>query len=183
MTSQSKVIIIFFYFSLYLWRSYHIPMHIRVICKVSWWGGGARMASFISIIADQTLKKENLQSKITGTQTSFSINFGGKLSFVLSFLVSWAPPLLLHYIHFCIYIYIFASPTFTTTIISLEHCALNAEFQHFILRFNKMWLLLISWGGGGGEGKGSRILFCYFLGLMDLFEWWTTEKQTTLAAY
>jgi hypothetical protein len=38
--------------------------------------------------------------------------------------------------------YIFIVPTCTTTIISLEPCAyLNDEFQHFILRFNKMSLL------------------------------------------
>jgi hypothetical protein len=29
----------------------------------------------------------------------------------------------------------FTAPNCTTTIISLEPCALNAEFQHFILRF------------------------------------------------
>jgi len=34
--------------------------------------------------------------------------------------------------------YIFTAPTRTTTIITLEPCALNAEFQHFILRFNKI---------------------------------------------
>jgi hypothetical protein len=33
--------------------------------------------------------------------------------------------------------YIFTTPTCTTTICILESCALNAEFQHFILRFNK----------------------------------------------
>jgi hypothetical protein len=37
--------------------------------------------------------------------------------------------------------YIFTAPTCTTTIITLEPCALNAEFQHFILRFNKFSLL------------------------------------------
>jgi hypothetical protein len=35
--------------------------------------------------------------------------------------------------------YIFTAPTCTTTIITLEPCALNAEFQHFILRFNKIF--------------------------------------------
>jgi len=37
--------------------------------------------------------------------------------------------------------YIFTAPICTTTIISLEPCALNAEYQHFILRFVKMSLL------------------------------------------
>jgi hypothetical protein len=30
----------------------------------------------------------------------------------------------------------------TTTILTLEPCALNAEFHHFILRFNKNFLIL-----------------------------------------
>ncbi len=38
---------------------------------------------------------------------------------------------------------IFTAPNCTTTIISLELCTLNAEFQHFILRLNKMSLV---WG-------------------------------------
>jgi len=33
--------------------------------------------------------------------------------------------------------YSFTAPTSRTTIISLEPCALNAEFQHFILDFIK----------------------------------------------
>jgi len=32
--------------------------------------------------------------------------------------------------------YIFTAPTYTTTIITLEPCALNAEFQHFILKIS-----------------------------------------------
>ncbi len=52
--------------------------------------------------------------------------------------------------------YIFTAPTCTTTIITLEPCALNAEFQHFILRFNKNFLtLLIPLKQGiGGEREG-----------------------------
>ncbi len=56
------------------------------------------------------------------TQTSF----GGKLSFIPSFRF----PERLH----CCYIYFHYAPTYTTTIITLEPCALNAEFQHFILK-------------------------------------------------
>jgi hypothetical protein len=37
--------------------------------------------------------------------------------------------------------YIFTAPNCITTLISLGPCALNAEFQHFILRFSKMSLL------------------------------------------
>ncbi len=60
-----------------------------------------------------------LESKITGTQTSLSINYGGKLSFILFFLFSQAPLLLL--------LYILATPTYTTTITTLKPCALNTE--------------------------------------------------------
>jgi hypothetical protein len=68
-------------------------------------------------------------------QTSFSTNFGGKLSFIPS-----CPfPERLH----CCYRFFFTAPTCTSTIITLEPCALNAEFQHFILRYNKFSLL---WG-------------------------------------
>jgi hypothetical protein len=43
------------------------------------------------------------------------------------------------------------------TVISLELCALNAGFQHFILRFNKMSLLADTTERGvgvkGGQGE------------------------------
>jgi hypothetical protein len=62
-----------------------------------------------------------LQSEITGTQTKFSTNIGGKLSFILSLLSPSAIPLLL------LLQQIFSMlPNCTTTIISLEPCALNA---------------------------------------------------------
>jgi hypothetical protein len=77
------------------------------------------MTSF-GIIGHQTCNgTENFRNQIAWTQTSFSTNFGGKLSFVLSFLF----PERLH----CRY-YIFTAPTCTTTIITLEPCALNVEF-------------------------------------------------------
>jgi hypothetical protein len=37
--------------------------------------------------------------------------------------------------------YIFIAPACTTALITLEPCALNAEFRHFVLRFNKISLL------------------------------------------
>jgi hypothetical protein len=65
-----------------------------------------------------------LQKEITGTQTSFSTNFGGKLSFIrLSFFLSAFTAAAA---------YIFTAPTCTTTIITLKPCASNTEFQHFI---------------------------------------------------
>jgi hypothetical protein len=73
-----------------------------------------------------------LQNEITGTLNKFFTNFGGKLSVILSFLFLSAS---------IGATYISTAPTCTTTIITLEPCALNAEFQHFILGFNKISLL------------------------------------------
>jgi hypothetical protein len=56
---------------------------------------GARTASF-GTIGYQMREMKILQNEITGIQTSFSTNFGGKLSFILSFSFSWRPPLLQH---------------------------------------------------------------------------------------
>ncbi len=61
---------------------------------------------------------EILQNKITGTQISFSNNFGDELSFIpASFFTSASAAST----------YIFTAPT-CTTIISLKPRALNAEF-------------------------------------------------------
>ncbi len=71
-------------------------------------------------------------------ETKKTINFGGKLSFILSFPF----PELCCYIYFqCSYLYNYYNKSrtlcikCTTTIVNLKPCALNAEFQHFILRF------------------------------------------------
>jgi hypothetical protein len=60
-----------------------------------------------------------------GDETQKTINFGSKLSFILSFLF-------LERLHCC-----YIALNCTTTIISLEPCALNAGYEHFILRFIK----------------------------------------------
>jgi len=106
---------------------------IKFICK-SQPIKGARTASF-GIIGHQICKWEwnFYKNEITGTQTSFPTNIGAKLSFVPSFLF---PERLQSAAT-----YLFTAPTCTTTIITLQPCALNAEFQHFILRFNKIFLL------------------------------------------
>jgi hypothetical protein len=75
---------------------------------------------------------EILRNEITGTQLCLSTNFGGKLSFIPSYFFSQR----LHYTT-----YIFTVPICTITLISLKPCALIAEFQHFILKFNKISLL------------------------------------------
>jgi len=64
-----------------------------------------------------------------------SINFDGKLGYILSSLFpERLPPLLLH-------VFSRLELTCTTTIINLEPRALNAELQHFMLKFHKMSLL------------------------------------------
>jgi hypothetical protein len=59
-----------------------------------------------------------LQNEITGTWITFPTNFGGKLSFILSFIFLTASTA-------AIYIFITLAPS-----------ALNAKFQHFILRLS-----------------------------------------------
>jgi hypothetical protein len=71
------------------------------------------------------LRKTQHQNPEFGhTQGCMAINFGGKLSFILSFIFPERR-------HCCCYIYIFTAPNRTATVISLEPRALNAEFQHF----------------------------------------------------
>ncbi len=70
--------------------------------------------------------------------------------------VNWdSSPLSFSLSAFTAFTYIFTAPTCTTTIISLKPCALNADFQHFILRFNKISLLCgyHSKRGQGGESR------------------------------
>jgi hypothetical protein len=62
---------------------------------------------------------------------SFFTNFGGKLSSILSFLFPETKDRI--ELASTAATYIFIAPTYTSTIITLEPCALNAEFQHFIL--------------------------------------------------
>jgi hypothetical protein len=49
--------------------------------------------------------------------------------------------------------YISNTPKSRTTIIALEPCALNAEFQHFILRLNKIFLPLKKGIEGASKSK------------------------------
>jgi zona occludens toxin (predicted ATPase) len=79
----------------------------------------------------QIIFKKNDQRKKKGGKAQKTITLGRKLSFILSFFFLSA----CWYIYFhCSYLYI----TTTTTIISLEPCALDAEFHHFILRYNEI---------------------------------------------
>jgi hypothetical protein len=80
----------------------------------------------------------NFTKRNNWTQTSFSTNFGGKLSFIPSFLF----PERLH----CCYIYFHHSYLYNNYNYSRT---LNAEFQHLILSFNKISLLCRE--GIGGE--------------------------------
>jgi hypothetical protein len=63
---------------------------------------------------------------------------------------AWAPPVLLH-------IFSLAPTCTATTIITLKPCALNAEFQHFIRRFNQNSLLCgYDWKRGLGVKGGPK---------------------------
>ncbi len=77
-----------------------------------------------------------LQSEMTGTQTSFSTKFGRKLNFILSCLsFLWSASTAATYIYFqCSYLDNYYNYSRTL-------CIKYAEFQHFILRFNKISLL------------------------------------------
>jgi len=104
---------------------------IRVICKVP--GIGGEKCQFRHIRpSNMYLRIKILSNKITGTQTSFSSNFDGKLSFILSFLRP--EPL-----HWC-YIYFHCSYLYNYYNYSRTFC-IKCEFQYFILRFNKISLL------------------------------------------
>jgi hypothetical protein len=70
-------------------------------------------------IKKKPAKKYNSIQGGGGRETQKTINFGGKLSFIVSFL--FLEPL--HCCYIC-----FHALTCTTTIISLEPCVLNAEF-------------------------------------------------------
>jgi len=80
----------------------------------------------LSLVIHRVRFSRNLQNSTLAFKVGVkTINFGGKLSFIPSFLF----PERLH----CCYIY-FPCSTSTTTILSLETCASNAEFEHFVLR-------------------------------------------------
>jgi len=75
----------------------------------------------------------------------------------LSFILFWSPLSFFLSASTAARYYTFtAPPTCTTTIITLEPCALSAEFQHFIPRFNQISLPLRTWlkeGDRGGERR------------------------------
>jgi hypothetical protein len=66
--------------------------------------------------------------------------------------------------------YIFTAPTCTTTIITLELCALNGEFQHFILRFNEISLLC-----------GYHRKQCFFSIFLMWHKWRSSHKRFGLS--
>jgi hypothetical protein len=98
-----------------------------------------------------------LENEIIGTQTSFSINFGGKLRFILSFFLSTS----------AIATYIFTTPTYTTTIIIFQPCALNVSFSisyQDLIKF-PLWISLKERIGGERDHEdkvtlGIILLFC-----------------------
>jgi hypothetical protein len=73
--------------------------------------------------------------------------------------VNWVSPCLSFFFSASIVAaYIFNAPTCKVSIISLEPCALNADFQHFIPRFNKISLLCgYPWKKGLGWKEAQRL--------------------------
>jgi len=108
------------------------------------------MVSF-GIIRHQT--RNSLWMKICTKRSnrdeiSFSSNFGGKLQFHAVFLFySWPPPLLLH-------IFSLLLPVQLGTMITLEPLCTECEFQHFILRFNKIYIYIYLADTTEREDKG-----------------------------
>jgi len=86
-------------------------------------------------------ESNSAKNEITGTQTSFSINFGGELSFIPSFI----SPERLH----CCYIYFHRFHLYTIIIFTLKPCALSSEFWHF-----KLLLLYTRLQGAGSNQIG-----------------------------
>jgi hypothetical protein len=85
-----------------------------------------------------------------GCETQKTFNFGGKLSFIPSFLL----PERLR----CCYIYLHCSSLYRY-LITLEPCALNAQFQDFIPRFNTIFLICgnLKEGSAGEWRPKSRV--------------------------
>jgi len=89
-------------------------------------------------------RASNAELGIKFYKTSFSTNFGCKLSFILSFLFPNCLPCC-HIYFYCSYLYIHYNYS--------RPCALNAKFQHLILRFNIISLLC---GYYWKRGKGVK---------------------------
>jgi hypothetical protein len=85
--------------------------------------------------------KKNRQNKY------ISIQGGMKLKKLSILVVNWVSPCLSFFMSISTAVTcVFSVPNCTSTIINLELCAFNAEFQHFISRFNKMsWLCRYHW--------------------------------------
>jgi hypothetical protein len=71
-----------------------------------------------------------------------SIQLGVKLRIPSIFVKIWISSYLSFFLSASIITkYVFIAPTCITTIIIFKPCALNAKFQHFILKFNEISLL------------------------------------------
>jgi hypothetical protein len=102
--------------------SNHIIINNRVIRKVR-----KHSTRTLSLVIHGEILKKNLQ-----TNKYISIQRGMKLRKQSILVVNWVSS--------CLSFFLNAStaPNCTSSIISLKPCALNAEFQHFIFRFNKI---------------------------------------------
>jgi len=80
---------------------------------------------------------------------------GPKLVFPTNLVVNWASSCVSFFLCTAA-TYIFTAPSCTTTIITLERCALKAEFQHFTPRFDKISLLCRYHWKIGDRGRKQR---------------------------
>ncbi len=114
-----------------------------------------------------------------GPKLVFPPNFGGKLSFILSILFP-------ERLHCSAATYIFTAHACTSTIISLEPCALNAEFQHFMLRYNKQKFYYRKWVKAGPKEGEDRVTLQIILIIIVLLteysfstgsSWYLSDEQ------
>jgi len=106
---------------------------------------GKHSTRTLSLVQNRVTFKKNKKNKKNLQRSTLEVKGGGtqKSTIFLFFSLNrvsscFEPPLSFFSSASVAATYIFAAPTTcTTTIITLETCALNAEFQHFILRFNK----------------------------------------------
>jgi hypothetical protein len=114
---------------------------LSYLCVVSTLRKEAHKSVLLCLEHVQTHQMRNWEWKFytnrkrIGTQIQISTNFGDKLSLrILSFLFLESACLDCYYIYFrCV------APTFRTFLFSFEPCALNVEFQYFILRFDMVF--------------------------------------------
>jgi len=119
-----------------------------------------RVISIVSLVIHRVRLKKNLAKRY------ISIQWGMKLLKLSILVVNGVSSCLFFFLSAstAAAAYIFSALNCTTTIISLGPRALSAEFQHFILRFNKMSLLCGYQRTGGERRPKDRVKTGLFYG-------------------